>query len=38
MKLIEENIGGTLFDINHSNTLFEPPPRIMTIKTQTNGN
>ena len=25
-----------LFDINHSNLLFDPPPRIMTIKTKTN--
>ena len=25
-----------LFDINHSNILFDPPPRIMTIKTQIN--
>ena len=25
-----------LFDINHSNILFDPPPRIMTIKTQLN--
>ena len=36
MKLLEENIGRTLFDINHSNILFDPPPRIMTIKTQIN--
>ena len=27
-------MGRTLFDINHSNILFDPPPRIMTIKTQ----
>ena len=25
-----------LFDINHSNSLFDPPPRIETIKTQIN--
>ena len=37
IKLLEENIGRTLFDINHSNILFDPPPRIMAIKTQTNG-
>ena len=36
IKLLEENIGGTLFDINHSNILFDPPPRIMTMKTQIN--
>ena len=33
---LEENIGRTLFDINHSNILFDPPPRIMTIKTKIN--
>ena len=27
-KLLEENIGRTLFDRNHSNILFDPPPRI----------
>ena len=32
IKLIEENIGKTLFDINHSNTSFDPPPRVMKIK------
>ena len=36
IKLLEENIGRMLFDINHSNILFDPPPRIMTIKTQIN--
>ena len=25
-----------LFDINHSNIFFDPPPRIMTIKTKIN--
>ena len=34
IKLIDENISRTLFDINDSNILFDPPPRIMTIKTQ----
>ena len=33
---LEENIGRMLFDINHSNILFDPPPGIMTIKTQIN--
>ena len=28
--LLEENIGRTLFDINHSNIIFDPPPRIKT--------
>ena len=33
IKLLEKNIGRMLFDINHSNILFNLPPRIMTIKT-----
>ena len=33
IKLLEENIGRTLYDINHSKTLFDPPPREMEIKT-----
>ena len=36
LKLLEENIGRTLFDINHSKILFDPPPRIMEIKTKIN--
>ena len=32
IKLLEENIGRTLFDINHSKILFDPPPRVMEIK------
>ena len=32
IKLLEENIGITLFDINHINILFDPHPRIKTIK------
>ena len=36
IKLIEENIGRTLCDINHSKIFFNPPPRIMKIKTKTN--
>ena len=35
-KLLEENIGKMLFDINHSNILFDPPLRIMAIKTKIN--
>ena len=31
-KLLEENIGKTLYDINHSKILFDPPPRKMEIK------
>ena len=36
IKLLEENIGRMFFDINHSNILFDPPPRILTIKTRVN--
>ena len=36
IKLLEENIGRTLFDINHSKILFDPPPRVMRIKTKQN--
>ena len=31
-----ENIGRTLFDINHSKIFFDPPPRVMEIKTKIN--
>ena len=33
IKLLEENMGRTLFDINHSKIFFDPPPRVMEIKT-----
>ena len=36
IKLLEENIGRTLYEINHSKILFDPPPREMEIKTQIN--
>ena len=36
IKLLEENIGRTLFDINHSNIFFDPPPRVMKMKTKIN--
>ena len=36
LKLLEENIGRTLYDINHSKILFDPPLREMEIKTQIN--
>ena len=36
IKLLEENIGKTLSDINHSKIFFDPPPRIMKIKTKIN--
>ena len=32
IKLLEENIGRTLSDINHSKIFFDPPPRVMKIK------
>ena len=32
IKLLEENIGRTLSDINQSKILYDPPPRIMEIK------
>ena len=34
IKLLEENIGRTLFDINHSKIVFDPPSRVMEIKTK----
>ena len=34
IRLLEENIGRTLFDINHSKIFFDPPPRVMEIKTK----
>ena len=36
IKLLEENIGRTLLDINHSKIFFYPPPRVMEIKTKIN--
>ena len=36
IKLLEENIGRTLDDINHSKILYDPPPRVMEIKTKVN--
>ena len=34
INLLEENIGRTLFDINHSKILFDPSHRVMEIKTK----
>ena len=34
IKLLEENVGRTLYDINHSKILFDPAPRGMEIKTK----
>ena len=36
IKLFEENIGRTLFDINHSKIFFDPPPRVTEMKTKIN--
>ena len=36
VKLLEENIGRTLDDINQSKILYDPPPRVMEIKTKVN--
>ena len=36
IKFLEENIGKTLSDINQSKILYDPPPRIMEIKTKIN--
>ena len=33
---LEENIGKTLSDIHHSRILYDPPPRVMEVKTKTN--
>ena len=36
IKLLEENIGKTLYNINHSRILYDPPPRILEIKAKIN--
>ena len=36
IKLLEENIGKTLSDINHSRILYDAPPRILEIKAKIN--
>ena len=36
IKLLEEDIGRTLDDINQSKILYDPPPRVMEIKTKVN--
>ena len=35
-KLLEENIGRTLDDINQRKILYDPPPRVTEIKTKVN--
>ena len=36
IKLLEEYIGRTLYDINQSKILYDPPPRVMEIKIKVN--
>ena len=36
IKLLEENIGKTLSDINHSRILYDPPTRVMEIQAKIN--
>ena len=36
IKLLEENIGRTLNDINQNKILYDLPPRVMEIKTKIN--
>ena len=36
MKVLEENIGQTLDDINQSKSLYDPPPRVTEIKIKVN--
>ena len=34
IKLLEENIGKAFSEINHSRILYDPPPRVMEIKSK----
>jgi len=36
IKLLEENMGRTLDDINQSKILYDPPPRVIEIKMKVN--
>ena len=36
IKLLEENIGRTLSDMNHSKILYDQPPRVMEIEAKLN--
>ena len=36
VKLLEENTGKTLSDINHSRILYDPPLRVMEMKGKIN--
>ena len=37
IKLLEENTGRTLFDINQRKILYDPLPRVMEIRNKING-
>ena len=37
IKLLKENTGTALFDINHSKILYHPPPKVMEIKNKQMG-
>ena len=36
IKLLEENIGRILNDINQNKIIYDPPPRVTEIKTKVN--
>ena len=36
IKLLEESIGRTLYNINQDRNLYDPPPRGMEMKTKAN--
>ena len=36
IKLLEENMGKTLSDINHSRIFYDPNPRVLEIKAKRN--
>ena len=36
VKLLKENIGRTLNDINQRKIFYDPPPRVIEIKTKVN--
>ena len=36
IKLLEENLGRTLYDVIHSKILYDSPPSVMDIKTKIN--
>ena len=36
IKLLEENIGRTVTDINQSKIIYDPPPRVTELKTKVN--